>query len=189
MSVLRHAMMACALLALAACEEEAVGGNGAAMASTAVAGQTVAYPNGVEVHERIENGQRSAIGMDHSRGGAVLCARELYILMAGTLTPCVANLSPVVAAEMARSLERIDDFVVANSPDPVDREALHDDTRRKLRQAEEIGWHDKEKGCLMMHKALEKFPDRSPEAWRDAIREQTDLLLAEPRVPVMNPCL
>jgi hypothetical protein len=123
----------------------------------------------------------NVIQSDKTGKGAVLCVWGIYQAAKAVGAECHKGADAAFQSELERSLNRIDEFIVANSKHPVTRKDL--ETRRieglrQLRSSGNICVGDAAKLYNALH-----------DSGAAALQAQTTDLLSIPREPVMNPCL
>lgn len=130
--------------------------------------------------------------VDVSGKGAVLCLWYIYLLLEAATDVCEWDPLPVDDA-ISRGIDRIDQFIVANSSQPVTLEML---SQAKIRQIEEsLGTSPNEtaRACTFQAGDTSSFVGGLFEMRRSLTPEQfdasIDAMLSIPREPVMNPCL
>lgn len=121
--------------------------------------------------------------VDESEGGAVLCGRMIYLSMYGTMQHCNDPRLRTVLPELRNDIDRIDRFIVENTPNHPGLEAQRKATEDELAQ------RVKYKANVPACERLSSQPDESFVRVREEYKKGTDALLAVPRLPVMNPCL
>src|SRR5258708_16467804 len=84
----------------------------------------VKLPNGVTFHQVRRNGDTQTFGNDVSGHGAVLCAWEIYNALAAAIEICPEYRSEPLKADLADAIDRINNFIVANSLSPVTKTEL-----------------------------------------------------------------
>jgi hypothetical protein len=147
-------------------------------------------PNGVVISE----GPDGRVGMDMSGHGAVLCVWRIYLAVAVYWDTCFPDEDREARQELAKGIEAINAFILANSVPPVskadldariarDREQLLALPKEKIDHACLARPEDGDAGTLAaMRSRMRSIP---PEEFRAGIAD----LLSVPRPPVMNPCL
>jgi hypothetical protein len=126
------------------------------------------------------------ISIDQSGLGAVLCIWKLYVDALLAARACFPDSRNEVKEDLAHAVDAMNDFIVANNPDPVTKSGL--ETYIAKRDAEKfspmpsrlVGTPQCPDGTLLA--GIEK---ESREQRRAGIVK----LLSVPRPPVMNPCL
>jgi hypothetical protein len=111
--------------------------------------------------------------------GAVLCAWQIYAVIREFGTTCHPSEDADVMAEIARSVDRIEQFIIINGHPDANyistwEQRFHDNGKNK--------GFCKSKDAEQMYQAFAKSTPAE-------IKDKTDFLLAVPRMPVMNPCL
>jgi hypothetical protein len=137
----------------------------------------VKLPNGV-IFRRVErNGETRTVGTDLSGHGAVLCSWEIYATLAAALEICPEYQNESLKASLASAVDRINDFIVANSMFPVSTAEVEKRAASKrearLCRSRDLAGMIKSIGSVSHDKLMSGVAD----------------LLSVPRPPVMNPCL
>ena len=137
----------------------------------------VKLPNGVVFHQGRRNGKTWIVGTDHSGHGAVLCSWEISVVLAAALEICPAYRNESLKDSLASAVDRINDFIVANSLFPVSKAELEKRaaSKREARLCRSSG----------VAGMLKSFGSVSHDELMSGIAD----LLSVPRPPVMNPCL
>lgn len=159
--------------------------------------RSVLLPGGVRLEERREDGAISRYSMDTSGAGAVLCTREIFLTVQIALAVCEDLENRTVSNRLDEALGRVDDFVVANSVEPVSLSQLHENEQARLIEfrKEMRGASDEEKVASCRSVDEERFRFRAEISRAlgsmsdEDFRKWLDHLLAVPRLPAMNPCL
>jgi hypothetical protein len=121
---------------------------------------------------------------ERDRGaGAVLCAWSIYLSVQAHTAACGLARRPVDDA-IDGAIVAIDEFILANSSLHPTRAMLEDFKRRAAESHLNL---ERQRGLQKSCESpdLEPFRNISP----DQIQASVKALLAEPREPVMNPCL
>jgi hypothetical protein len=139
----------------------------------------VKLPNGVVFHQERRNGETLTSGEDLSGHGAVLCSWNIYVGLAAALEVCPEFRNKPLKADLANAIDRINDFIVANSLSPVSKAELkkraaymRDDVSRICRSDDMVGM-------------IKSFELVSHDKFMSSVAD----LLSVPRPAVMNPCL
>jgi hypothetical protein len=137
----------------------------------------VKFPNGVVFRSVGRNGETRIFGADHSGHGAVLCSWEIYVTLAAALEICPRYRNESLRASLASAVDRINDFIVANSLFPVAKTELEKRaaSKREVRLC-------RSRGVAGMLKSVGSVS-------HDKLMSGVADLLSVPRPPVMNPCL
>lgn len=138
----------------------------------------VKLPNGVVFSRVRRNGETQTFGNDLSGHGAVLCSWQVYVVVASVLEICPEYRNEQLKADMADAIDRINDFIVANSLFPVSKAELEKRaaSMRESRLCERGG---------PAAEMLKSFGSMSHDKRMSGVAD----LLSVPRPPVMNPCL
>ena len=139
----------------------------------------VRLPGGVVFHQERRNGKTLTSGHDLSGHGAVLCTWSIYVAMAAALELCPELRNEPLKADLANAIDRINDFIVANSLSPVTKAELE---RRAASATEDTSQLCRSDGVAQMIKS-------AGSASHDKLMSSVADLLSVPRPPVMNPCL
>ena len=123
----------------------------------------------------------NVVQSDRTDKGAVLCVWGIYQAAKAVGSECHKGADAAFQFELERSLNRIDEFILANSKHPMTRKDLESRRIEGLRQL-------LSSGSICVGDAARLY-----EALRDsgaaALQSQTTNLVSIPREPVMNPCL
>lgn len=122
---------------------------------------------------------------DRSGAGAVLCVWSIYLSVRNYSDVCALPGEPVDAA-IDEAIASIDAFIIANSSLRPTASALAGFKQRVAKSdADRAARRGKEAHCRERGEIATQLRAAAP----DAIRASVKSLLAEPREPVMNPCL
>lgn len=138
--------------------------------------------HGVTVDEMRDEHGVQRFGMDGSDGGAVLCGRMLYIMLYNDLRQCNDPRVRSALPELRTDIDRIDQFIVANTPDHPGLKAQRTDTQAELER------YDGRRQVFRTCERIAATPDAAFHV-REEYRQGVKKMLAVPRLPVMNPCL
>ena len=125
------------------------------------------------------------VSIDQTEFGAVMCTWSFYVDFMLSADACFPDSRVELKAHLAYAVNAMNDFIVANSLDPVKKADLEDYIAKRRREnfshtpSRLIGTPQCHLSALLMG-----FEKTTPEEWRAAI----DKLLSVPRPPVMNPC-
>ncbi len=167
--------------------------------------ESLAKRPGFTVTRKVENGKEvveirkasvvitmdrdGSIGTDSE--GAILCHWHIYVDLALAADFCFPKDKRELSQELADGVERLKDFIVANSLVPVARSDLDDFVQR--RRTELFAGHSERlvgtTQCHERYEQLAEFEKIGREKRRAELDKYLDKLLAVPRPPVMNPCL
>jgi hypothetical protein len=139
----------------------------------------VKLPNGVVFHRERRNGETSTYGADLSGHGAVMCAWRIYNGLAAALESCPEYRNEPLKADLADAIDRINDFIVANSLSPVTKAELERTAAAAMK--ENVPRLCQSGDLAGMLKSAGLAHDRFMSSVAD--------LLSIPRPPVTNPCL
>lgn len=140
----------------------------------------VKLPNGVVFHQERRNGRTQTFGNDVSGHGAVLCSWQIYVGVAAALEICPEFRNEPLKADLANAIDRINDFIVANSLSPISKAELEKRATSRRVDASQLCRPDGPAAAM-----LKSFGSVS----HDKLMGSVDDLLSVPRPPVMNPCL
>jgi len=149
-------------------------------------GTSLQFPGGVTISDR------GKFGVDNSGHGAVLCAWEEYLGVKKMTQLCASTGDKAFNARINKAIERINDFIVANSLSPITKGDLEQQAEALLGQVypSPRGAAQKEavhKECTtgdFIH-IIATYKSISPEDFNHHV----DDLLSVPRPPVTAPCL
>lgn len=116
---------------------------------------------------------------DHKHG-AVLCNWIIDLSVLTFHDQCHKNEAPEFRAALVESIDRINRFAAANSP-----ESYED----MVKQAEQYQSRDRQSTHTQCTASAEHFYQRLKRAGPENLRQSTSRMLAVPRPPVLNPCL
>jgi len=134
-------------------------------------------PSGVHVVDnRDKNGRISSVEFDDSKEGAVLCTRELLVMLKNELEFCYKNQYANEINTLNIALDKIDDFIVKNSLTTISKVDLNRKDIEKVNQ----GFTQKQ--CV--EKTLK---DGDVKKFIGTIKDGVNNMT--PRPPVLNPCL
>lgn len=137
----------------------------------------VKLPSGVVFRSVRRNGKTQTVGADHSGHGAVLCSWEIYVTLAAALEICPEYRNESLKTSLTSAVDKINDFIVANSMAPVSKAELE-----KSAISKREGRLCQSRGVAAMLKSAGSVP-------HDELMSGVADLLSVPRPPVMNPCL
>jgi hypothetical protein len=120
---------------------------------------------------------------DKTGGGAVLCSWSLYLSVQTHVKACGLARRPADDA-MDAAIAAMDDFIIANSSLHPTR-AMVEDFKRRVAESDLARARQRGMQAFCQSPDIELFRRRSPEQ----IQALVKALLAEPREPVLNPCL
>jgi hypothetical protein len=140
----------------------------------------VRLPNGVVFHQERRNGKTLTFGNDVSGHGAVLCSWEIYVGVAAALEICPEFRNEPLKADLANAIDRINDFIVANSLFPISKAELETRAASRTGDASQLCRPDGPAAAM-----LKSFGSLSHDKLMSSVAD----LLSVPRPPVMNPCL
>jgi len=139
----------------------------------------VRLPSGVVFSQQRRNGQTLTYAADVSGHGAVMCSWEIYVGVAAALEICPEFRNEPLKADLANAIDRINDFIVANSLSPVSKAEVEKAAASRREAASRLCRSDDFAGMI---KALGSMS-------HDKLMSSVADLLSVPRPPVMNPCL
>lgn len=147
----------------------------------------IALGGGVVVDQEKHGEKVETVEMDKSGHGAVLCARLIYGSSLEWLELCDPS-DDIWRRDLVGALQRIDDFIVANSLTPVTKQELDAEIDNRVNRIrnERPSWTtaqiDKVCGGASLFKSIKK-------EGREKFLAYINDLLSVPRPPVLNPCL
>jgi len=150
-------------------------------------GNTLNFPGGVTITHQ----GRFTVGDDNSGHGAVLCAWEMYLSVKKMTELCHFDGDKAFNGRLNRAINRIDDFIVANSLSSVTKAEVEQQSIYLIEQnLPSPKGADQEaavrKQCAAEFKSLiNDYRSMTPERFNGHI----DDLLSVPRPAVMAPCL
>jgi hypothetical protein len=133
----------------------------------------------------------TAFSADRSGQGAVLCAWAIYVEVRAHIEACSPGEDPDFEARLDGAIDKINDFIVENSLEPVPKPQVMDAVEQRKLQVKKVMFgqsqEDQRKKCeageiLSMIKSMKSTPH---DAWNAGVTK----LLSVKRPPVMNPCL
>jgi hypothetical protein len=143
--------------------------------------------NGEEIVEirkatvTIEMSRAGTIGTDSD--SAVLCVWDIYITEKLGADYCYPDSEHELKEDMTDALERLKDFIVANSISPVTRAELDASVQRKFTQT--FAKPPNPPNAERCREHFQAFISAGRESRRAALAK----ILAVPRPPVLNPCI
>jgi hypothetical protein len=140
----------------------------------------VTLPNGVVFHQVRRNDNTQTFASDVSGHGAVLCSWGIYVALEAALEICPEYRNEPLKAELADAIDRINDFIVANSLSPVTKTELEKRAASSRRDVSQLCQPDSPVAGML--KSFQSMP-------HDKFMSSVADLLSVPRPPVMNPCL
>ncbi len=142
----------------------------------------------VELRQYRKNGKISTIGIDKSGHGAVGCAWEVYVEIKLGLEICSVH-DDGWGDELSEAIEKIMDFVVANSMTETSRDKLElyisNERNSWLKTSGSRSSDSSIKRCEFATGFLQHVKNQG----RKKFRAHIEKLLSVPRIPVKNPCL
>lgn len=139
--------------------------------------RSLKFVGGVSISELEDGG---ILSMDNSKGGAVMCAWEIYATMKNTMDKCHPE-ETELRQNFDLAIEKLEKFIVANNQTPITKTEIETDRQKKRDMLPDQckGETDEMTKYFLANKSefLEKF------------QESIDASLAIPRPPVLNPCL
>ncbi len=152
----------------------------------------IVWPEKVSIHETRHGDKVESTAQDISGHGAVMCVWGIYTALRSVLDVCPTKTEDGELKEaLDDAINRMNDFIVANSNTGVTKKALQDrinkqtvDTKEKLRS---LSNDEHMKKCARGDTAqmLDSLRHSEP----NNIKKSIDDLLSVPRPPVINPCL
>jgi hypothetical protein len=140
----------------------------------------VKLPNGVTFHQVRRDGNAQTFANDVSGHGAVLCSWGIYVALEAALEVCPEYRDEPLKAGLNDAIDRINDFIVANSLSPVTKTELE---KRAASVTGDVSQLCRPGGPVAaMLKSFKSMP-------HDKFMSSVADLLSVPRPPVMNPCL
>lgn len=143
----------------------------------------ILLPGKVSIRQWRGDGRSRTEVSDISGLGAVMCA-NLFYLEYSVYSDCQPKSMHNNQMKMAvqESIDRINDFVVANSPAKITKEELREGAHQYLMQIQP------DPTRCEMH-SREGIFERSGWTTPEALKKSTDKLLSVPRPPAIEPCL
>ena len=135
------------------------------------------FAGGVSISE-LENG--GSLSIDNSKGGAVMCAWQIYAGMKNTMDKCHPE-ETELRQNFGLAVEKLERFIVANSLTPVTKIELEDALQKQFDKMPDQCTGE-------ANKMAEKFISKKSE-FLEKFQKSIDDSLAVPRPPVINPCL
>jgi hypothetical protein len=136
--------------------------------------ERVTLPGDVQLMRYLENDDWVYIGIDQSDAGAVGCMAGIYGELQRLQTHCPESFTPEQSETLTEVLGRIADFYVANAVPQTTREEMLAELPKDPLVCSEVT------DDFIQFRDQMLSPDMTP---------IIDELLAEPRLPVTNPCL
>ncbi|TWB38755.1 hypothetical protein FBZ91_10683 [Nitrospirillum viridazoti] len=152
----------------------------------------ITYAGGVVARQwRDGSGKPQTMVEDRSGHGAVLCLREIYIGLREDLDICRQDGDDALRRVMDEGLDRIDDFVVANSLTPITKDALRatEETRLKKQRDAAALRGPEAQAKICGGGDAQRMLGGLRSASLDKLRAELAAALSVPRPPVSNPCL
>jgi hypothetical protein len=137
----------------------------------------IELPSGIRVIETHKDGKITSVATDNSGYGAILCNWEIYVTMRNLLDVCYPQQYATRKKELDTNIDRINNFIVANSMEPLTKELIELAAKKRI---------PNEKSCNeteaknMLHKYIVIS--------KEDLMHGTDILLSVPRPPVFDPC-
>ncbi|HTJ62626.1 MAG TPA: hypothetical protein VL899_02355 [Alphaproteobacteria bacterium] len=137
------------------------------------------------------DGEWSETSVDNSGRGAVLCAWMIYVDLRALIDLCQLNDQQALRTDLDSSIDRIRDFVVANSLFPTTKEQISERAARQLEilrtEEEKLSPATRLRQCeagdfskMLNTIGAQSHADRT---------KSVDELLSVPRPPALEPCL
>lgn len=139
--------------------------------------KVVKFPSGVVFHSVRRNGKTQTAGVDQSGHGAVLCSWEIYVTLGAALEICPEYRNESLKISLANAVDRINDFIVANSIFPISKAELE----KRAAAKREVR--------LCRSRTVAGMLESVGSVSHDKLMRGVADLLSVPRPPVMNPCL
>jgi hypothetical protein len=139
----------------------------------------VKLPNGVVFRQERRNGETRTVGIDTSGHGAVMCSWGIFVGVHAALEICPEFRNEPLKADLASAIDRINDFIVANSLSPVSKADLMKRAASGRKDVPQLCRSDDMAGMI------KAFGSMSHDKFTSTVSD----LLSVPRPPVMNPCL
>jgi hypothetical protein len=111
-----------------------------------------------------------------------MCAWEIYVGLAAALETCPEYRNEPLRADLSNAIDKINDFIVANSLSPVSKAQLE----KGAASRRDVPGLCQPDGAAGMVKSLASV---SHDQLHDKLMSSVADLLSVPRPPVMNPCL
>ncbi len=147
--------------------------------------RTILLPSGVQFNQTEKETGVETVEQDTSENGPVLCIWQIYLYQRASLERCAADTSSALKHSMDANIERIHDFIVANSLKPVEKKALQQQSAAFIAKYAQESRMKKDNALSIPCPRNGK----TSKALQHQYTEAVDKLLAVPRPPVMNPCL
>lgn len=140
--------------------------------------RVISLPNGIRVIETRNNGKVTSSATDDSGYGAVLCNWDIFVHLHNYLDMCFPKKYIRHKARMSKAIDKINDFIIANSMEPVTKEMLTTAAKKRGRNKMDC-----------KSKSLENIAQRFLELPEDEFFSGVEELLSVPRPPLYDPCL
>lgn len=142
----------------------------------------IRFASGVTFFEVRKDGKSTYFSVDNSGHGAVMCSWTIYVEMSAAMDVC-PDPDPRFKEELTSAIDRIDDFIVANSPLPVTKAAIEERQKAEMARTAKLG------AARLCSGDFAQLLAKLRATPREKFRHEVDDLLSVPRPPVMNPCL
>jgi len=152
----------------------------------------ILLPGKVSIHETRHDDKIERVEQDISGHGAVMCVWGIYTALRSVFDLCPTNSGDEeLKTALDDAINRIDDFILANSNAGVTKEGLQAQVRKQMLAAQEKlnGLPDDVRAQKCYAGDAAKMLDRLRSKPTDSIKRSVDDLLSVPRPPVINPCL
>jgi hypothetical protein len=148
--------------------------------------KSLEFPGGVSIYET----EHGIVSVDNSGYGAVMCAWGIYSNLRNAMDICPESLDENLKKQIDIAIQRINDFIIANSLSPVTQEQLEERSRKDLKDwqnrrskmSEEMRNKECSGDIVNIIQSLKNRPTKE-------LQDSVDKLLSIPRPPVINPCL
>jgi hypothetical protein len=152
----------------------------------------IELPSGVEFILERHGDKITSAGNDTSGHGAVMCSFGLLIAARAQIGTCSPGEDRDLEADLDNAIDRISEFIVENSLQPVKKEVedyIEDGRNRTVEVLRGQSDEDREKKCHS--KGASFLTNRLKSMSREQRRPFVDVteLLSVKRPPVLNPCL
>lgn len=152
--------------------------------------RSFSLPGGIDISQTRKAGKVSSLEMDNSGHGAVMCAWEIYSSILAWAELCQAEDLEWIGT-VSGGLDRINDFIVANSLDGVSKQTLEARLARILAPIREkrptFSPQDLARVCRA--NTTGQMFTHIKNRGRPTFQTDLDNLLSVPRLPVFAPCL
>ena len=150
--------------------------------------RTLDFPGKVQITEtRSIYGSQGSMGSDNSGKGAILCTWMIYGTTKHFLDVCGGKNDQGARMRLDKTIDKINDFIVANSLTPVTKDELN--KKIKTMGFDESRMSKEELLKVCQSKDMRSFGDYARTTPEDKFNAAIEDALSIPRPPVLNPCL